>query len=118
MKRAHLIRCLAVLGAIALVASCDQRTPFTPKFQGGGTSSGVKGAPTVSIDTVNPSPVNIGDSILVAVHVVEDSAIESIQLLGLTVHGSVDLGTLSVTNRYVPITVSGFRPALRDTTIR
>lgn len=118
MKRAHLIRCLAVLGAIALVASCDQRTPFTPRLQGGGTSSGVKGAPTVSIDTVNPSPVNIGDSILVAVHVVEDSAIESLQLLGLTVHGSVDLGTLSVTNRYAPITVAGFRPQLRDTVIR
>jgi hypothetical protein len=121
MKRAHVIKFAAVVAAIALVAACDQRTGLAPKINGGGSGGGVKGAPVVSIDTVQPSPVNIGDSILVAVHVKDDSAITSLQIMGLTVHGSVDLGTLSVSNRYSPVTVpaSGpFRASLRDTVIR
>jgi hypothetical protein len=107
-----------VLAAIALVVSCDQRTPLNPNILGGGSGGGVKGAPVVSIDTLQPSPVNVGDSILVAVHVVEDSSIASVQMFGLTVTGSVDLGTLAVSNRYSPITVGGFRSGLRDTVIR
>ena len=118
MKRAHVIRFAAIVAAIALVAACDQRTPFNPNIRGGGSSNGVKGAPVVSIDTVNPSPVNVGDSILIAVHVLDDSSIASLQMFGLTVHGSVDLGTLTIANRYDPITVGGFRSALRDTVIR
>jgi hypothetical protein len=118
MKRAHVIRFAAIVAAIALVASCDQRTPLNPNIKGGGSSNGVKGAPVVSIDTVNPSPVNVGDSILVAVHVMDDSSIASVQMFGLTVHGTVDLGTLTVANRYDPITVGGFRSGLRDTVIR
>jgi hypothetical protein len=118
MKRAHGIRFAAIVAAIALVASCDQRTPLNPNIRGGGSSNGVKGAPVVSIDTLNPSPVNVGDSILVAVHVLDDSSIASVQMFGLTVHGSVDLGTLTIANRYSPITVGGFRSALRDTVIR
>ena len=118
MKRAHVIRFAAIVGAIALVASCDQRTPLNPNIHGGGSSNGVKGAPVVSIDTVNPSPVNVGDSILVAVHVLDDSSIASLQMFGLTVHGTVDLGTLTVANRYDPQTVGGFRSGLRDTVIR
>ena len=118
MKRTHLIRFAAVIAAVALVASCDQRTPLNPYINGGGSGGGVKGAPVVSIDTLQPSPVNVGDSILVAVHVVEDSSIVSVQMLGLTVTGSVDLGTLAVSNRYTPITVGGFRAGLRDTVIR
>ena len=118
MKRAHVIRFAAIVAAIALVASCDQRTPLNPNIHGGGSSNGVKGAPVVSIDTVNPSPVNVGDSILVAVHVLDDSSIASVQMFGLTVHGTVDLGTLTVANRYDPQTVGGFRSGLRDTVIR
>jgi hypothetical protein len=118
MKRAHVIRFAAIVAAIALVASCDQRTPLNPNIHGGGSSNGVKGAPVVSIDTVNPSPVNVGDSILVAVHVLDDSSIASLQMFGLTVHGTVDLGTLTVANRYDPQTVGGFRSGLRDTVIR
>ncbi|HEY2378394.1 MAG TPA: hypothetical protein VGH98_20615 [Gemmatimonadaceae bacterium] len=118
MKRVHLIRCAAVVAAVALVASCDQRTPLNPFIGGGSGGGGVKGAPVVSIDTLQPSPVNVGDSILVAVHVVEDSSIASVQLFGLTVNGSADLGTLSISNRYNPITVGGFRSGLRDTVIR
>src|SRR5438270_3990230 len=120
MKRAHAIKCLAVVTAIALVAACDQRTPVVPRITGGGGSGGstVKGAPVVSIDTVQPSPVNVGDSILVAVHIVEDSSITSLTIQGLTVKGSADLGTLSIADRYTPVTVNGFRPALRDTVIR
>ena len=120
MKRAHLIRFAAAIAAIVLVASCDQHQPLSPNINGGGSSGGggVKGAPGVSIDTLQPSPVNIGDSILVAVHVADDKAIAGVQILGLTVKGSADLGTLSVTNRYTPVTVGNFRPALRDTVIR
>jgi hypothetical protein len=118
MKRAHGIRFAAVIAAVALVASCDQRTPFNPNIQGGGSGGGVKGAPAVSIDTLNPSPVNIGDSILVAVHVVDSKQISGVQILGLTVHGSVDLGTLSIANRYNPVNVGGFPTGTRDTVIR
>jgi hypothetical protein len=92
---------------------------LTPRIAGGGGSSGgVKGAPAVSIDTLQPNPVNIGDSIFIAVHVRGDSAITNVNLLGLTVTGSVDLGTLSVSNRYTPVSVGNFRPGLRDTVIR
>src|SRR5690348_2620687 len=119
MKRALVIRFAAVTAAIALVAACDQRTPLNPVFKGGGGSSnGVKGAPVVSIDTLRPNPVNVGDSIYIAVHVVDDSLISQVQLLGLTVKGSVDLGTLSVTNRYGPISIGNFRAGLKDTTLR
>jgi len=119
MKRALVIRFAVVTAAIALVAACDQRTPLNPVFKGGGGSSnGVKGAPVVSIDTLRPNPVNVGDSIYIAVHVVDDSLISQVQLLGLTVKGSVDLGTLSVTNRYGPISIGNFRAGLKDTTLR
>lgn len=118
MKRAHVLRFAAVIAAIALVAACDQRAPVTPTIKGGGSGGSVKGAPVVSIDTVQPSPVNVGDSILVAVHVIEDSSIASVVIQGLTVKGDVNLGTLFVGNRYTPVSVSGFRPALKDTVIR
>ena len=92
MKRAHVIRCAAVVAAIALVAACDQRSGLAPKIRGGGgTSGGAKGAPAVSIDTVRPSPVNIGDSIFVAVHVKSDSSMTGLLISGLTVKGSVHM---------------------------
>ena len=118
MKRAHLTSLVAALVGIVLVAACDQHVPLTANIGGGGNNSGPKGAPAVSIDTLQPNPVNIGDSILIAVHVKDDSAINTITLLGLTVTGSADLGTLSVTNRYSPVNVGPFRPGLRDTVIR
>jgi hypothetical protein len=119
MKRAHGIVLLSVLTAVVLVAACDQHVPLTPNIGGGGgSSSGNKGAPAVSIDTLQPNPVNIGDSIYMVVHVRDDSSIASVTLLGLTVHGDVNLGTLSVSNRYNPISVGGFRAGLRDTVIR
>jgi len=119
MKRAHVL-IAAMVAAVALVAACDQRSVFNPNLGGGGTTSGVKGAPAVSIDTVRPSPVNIGDSILVAVHIRADSSIQSLLISGLTVKGAANLGTLSTTNRYQPITVpvgAAFRPGLKDTVI-
>ena len=120
MKRTHLIRLATLVGGIALIASCDQRTPVTPIGGGGGGGGGStnRGAPIVTIDTLQPSPVNIGDSILVAVRIRDDSAVSSLQLRGLTVHGDINLGTLQTFNRYQPINVSGFRSGLRDTTIR
>lgn len=118
MKRAHAIRFAAVVTAIGLVAACDQHVPLNPNINGGGSSGGSKGAPAVSIDTLQPNPVNVGDSIYMVVHVRADSSIASVQLEGLTVSGSVDLGTLSTSNRYTPITVGGFRAGLRDTVIR
>ena len=121
MKRAHVLSAVLV-AAVALVAACDQRTPLNPKINGGGGGSGstVKGAPAVSIDTVRPSPVNIGDSILVAVHIRADSSITNLLISGLTVKGTAVLGTLTTTDRYTPITVpagSAFRSGLKDTTI-
>jgi hypothetical protein len=109
-----------MVAAVTLVAACDQRSVFNPKLGGGGNNSGVKGAPAVSIDTVRPSPVNIGDSILVAIHIRADSSILTLLVSGLTVKGSANLGTLSTTNRYTPIVVpvgGSFRPGLKDTTI-
>src|SRR5438094_1828922 len=103
MKRAHVIRFAAMVVAIALVAACDQRSSLDPHISGGGSGGGVKGAPAVSIDTVRPSPVNIGDSIFVAVHVKSDSAMSTLLIQGLTVKGSVNLGTLTTSNRYTPI---------------
>lgn len=119
MKRTHLIPILGLLAAIAFIASCDQRTPVMPI--GGGSSSGTPGKPTVSIDTVQPNPVNVGDSILVAVHIHDDAQIQSSQILGLTVKGDPNLGTLTTANRYSPanIPASGpFRTGLRDTVVR
>ena len=119
MKRAHVTTLIGILTAIALVAACDQHVPLNPNINGGGgNNSGPKGAPAVSIDTVQPNPVNIGDSVLVAVHVRDDSSIATLTLLGETVKGSADLGTLTVGNRYSPITVGPFHPGLRDTVIR
>ena len=121
MKRTLLVRIATLAAAITLIASCDQRTPVTPIGGGGGGGGGGStnlGAPTVSIDTLQPSPVNIGDSILIAVRIRDDSAIANLQIQGLTVHGSVDLGTLQTFNRYQQLTVNGFRTGLRDTTIR
>jgi hypothetical protein len=123
MKRTLLVRLSVLLAAIALVASCDQRTPLTANRGGGGggSTSSNPGAPVVSIDTVNPNPVNIGDSVLIAVHVRDDSTIQSLQIRGLTVHGTADLGTLVIFDRYVPVTAptgANFRSGLRDTVIR
>ena len=122
MKRTLLIRLATLTAALALIASCDQRTVLTrPGGGGGGGGSTNRGAPTVSIDTLLPSPVNVGDSILVAVHIRDDSALTNLQLRGLTVHGSVDLGTLQTFNRYTPMSVPGsgnFRTGLRDTVVR
>src|SRR5437868_7540626 len=121
MKRAHVIRCAAVTAAIALVAACDQRTGLAPNIRGGGgTSSGAKGAPAVSLDTVRPSPVSFGDSIFVAVHVRSDSSMTGLLISGLTVKGSVNLGTLTTSNRYTPVNVppnGSFRAGLKDTVI-
>src|SRR5262245_30898591 len=123
MKRTHLWHLAALVAGVALVVSCDQRTPLTPNIIGGGsTGGGVKGAPVLTIDTLNPSPVNIGDSIFIVVHALDDSSLRTVQFQGLTVHGSVDLGTLTTTNRYITQTVpavgGSFRSGLRDTIIK
>src|SRR5207244_6180926 len=117
MKRAHVIFA-AMFAAVALVAACDQRTPLNPNIIGGGGSGGgaVKGAPVVSIDTVRPSPVNIGDSIFLAIHIRGDSSLTGLSIHGYTVKGSANLGTLSVTDRYAPLSVpasGGFRVGLK-----
>ncbi|HKO14655.1 MAG TPA: hypothetical protein VJU87_00350 [Gemmatimonadaceae bacterium] len=115
MKRAH-VNLAVLLAAVAALAACDQRTPLMPGT-GGGSGGGTPGRPTISIDTLRPSPVNIGDSVFIAVHARDDQGVVSIKLQGLTVNGSIDLGTLTTKDRYAPLTTA-LRTGLRDTVIR
>lgn len=124
--RTNLIRLAALAAGVAIVASCDTRLPTTPITPTGGGSTGngntTGKGPTVTIDTpVVGTLANVGDSILVVMHLHDDKAIQSLSVSGLKITGSVDLGTAQTTTRYAAITVptSGkFRSGLRDTVIR
>src|SRR5213075_2812882 len=76
---------------------------------------------TVIDSPITGQLVNIGDSVLVSVRLHDNAALKSLDVMGLTVKGSAQLGTLTRTIRYAPIAVpigQDFRPNLRDTTIR
>jgi hypothetical protein len=124
MMRHVVIRLAAVIGGVAIVASCDSRlstSPITVGTSGSSNNSGVKG-PTIAIDTPTVgSLVNVGDSLLVVVRLHDDKALTSATIHALKIAGSGDLGTRVETDRYTPVTVpaSGtFRNGLKDTTIR
>jgi hypothetical protein len=126
--RSVLVR-LAALGAVvAVVASCDAGLPTTGQFNNGGGNPGSPnpGGPGTSLSIAIDSPlvgslVNVGDSVLVTVHLHTTHALKSATIVGVSEKGSVDLGTFSQTPRYAQLSVpaaGSFRAGLRDTTIR
>ena len=127
--RSVLVR-LAALGAVvAVVASCDAGLPTTGQFNNGGNpggspNTGGSGNPNLSIAIDSPlvgTLVNVGDSILVTVHLHTTHALKAATIVGVSEKGSVDLGTFTQTPRYGQLSVpagGSFRGGLRDTTIR
>jgi hypothetical protein len=117
-------RLAAVIGGVAIVASCDSRlstSPITVGSSGSSSNSGVKG-PTIAIDTpAVGSLVNVGDSLLVVARLHDDRALTTATIQALKITGSGDLGTRVETNRYAAVTIPAtgtFRPGLKDTVIR
>lgn len=125
--RHSLIRLTAFASVLAALAACDSRTAGGPLVPGGsGSIGGVGGedrlAPQVTIDTPSTGTlINIGDSVLVAVRLRDVGGLEKLELRGISIRGSADLGTAVVVERFSPLTVpptGGFRSGLRDTVIR
>jgi hypothetical protein len=119
--RSTLLKVAGLAAAVVVVASCDTRLPSqiglsSNPSSGGGTK------PSVTIDTpVVNALANIGDSILVVVHLHASRGLAGVQLSGLTFTGSAELGTLQQSVRYTAVTApasGGFRAGLKDTTIR
>lgn len=131
--RFSLTRLSLVATALAAVAACDSRTMTSP-IAGGGSGTGAGGSgglggddrtpPQVVIDTPTVSPVslvNVGDSILVAVHLRDVGGLAKLELKGVSIRGNADLGNAVVVERFTPLTVppgGAFRAGLRDTVIR
>lgn len=127
--RSNLIRLAALVTGVVIVASCDARLPttLTPVgtktggSTGGSGNTGVK-RPSVTIDTPTAGALaNVGDSILVVMHLHSDQGLQSATVEGLRVTGNVDLGTYEQSVRYsqISIPLSGsFRSGLRDTVVR
>jgi hypothetical protein len=126
--KSPLVRLLALGIAIGAVLSCDS-APLTAPVGSSVGSSGTGSAtgldnvpPTVSIDTPAVGGLaNVGDSILVVMHLHDDRALGNLMVAGYTETGNVNLGTFQRTARFTPILVPAgglFRPGLRDTVIR
>jgi len=121
--RSNLFRLAALAVGVVIVASCDTRLPSEQQFgSGSSSSSSTAKKPTIAIDSpVTGTLINLGDSVLVSVHLHDDRSLKSATIIGMTQRGSVDLGTFTQTVRYklAPIPISGsFRAGLRDTTVR
>jgi hypothetical protein len=122
--RSNLIRLAALVAGVVIVASCDTRLPSEQQFGSSSSSStsGTSKKPTITIDSPTTGTlINLGDSVLVSVHLHADHSLRSAVMSGVTQKGSVDLGTFSQATRYKPtgIPVTGFfRAGLRDTTVR
>ncbi|MDE3172421.1 MAG: hypothetical protein KGN74_05060 [Gemmatimonadota bacterium] len=127
--KSPLVRLIALGFGIAVVLSCDSAPLTAPLGSGvgssnsGSTASGAdKVPPTVSIDTPTTGTlVNVGDSILVVMHLHDDRALGALTVAGYKETGNVNLGTFQRTARFTPVTVPVgglFRPGLRDTVIR
>jgi hypothetical protein len=129
MRLSH-FRLTALAAAFAAVAACDSHTAGGPLGTGtGGAGSGSGGLggedrtrPLVSIDTPTVGTlINVGDSVLVAVHLRDAGGLASVQIRGVSIRGSADLGTAVITDRYEPLTAPAtgkFRAGLRDTVVR
>src|SRR3954469_22839772 len=119
------VRLAALTGAIALVAGCDTRMPTATTIPTAGSpssqTSSNTGKPTVTIDApLADALINVGDSVLVTIHLQDPKALKTASIEGITERGSVDLGTYRQTPRYKLVTVPAtgvFRSGLRDTTI-
>ena len=130
-------RLVVAAAGVLVVMSCDN-PPAGPRF-GNGISGGPTGTapvtppnpgapdtnrPFVRIDTpaTNGVLVNVGDSILVVTRIIDDRALTRLDLVGIKYTGSAQLGTLTQTARYTPITApasgTAFRAFLTDTVIR
>jgi hypothetical protein len=122
--RSNLIRLAALAAGVVIVASCDTRLPSEQQFGSGSSSSSSSTTkkPTITIDSPTIGTlINLGDSVLVSVHLHDDRALRSAVISGVSQKGSVDLGTFLQTTRYkiTPVPLSGsFRSGLRDTTVR
>ncbi|MFN2563876.1 MAG: YncE family protein [Gemmatimonadaceae bacterium] len=121
------MRVAALVLVLAASAGCDQRLPTNNIGTGGGPGGGNQTGddvtpPTVIIEQPPPdSYINIGDSVLVSVRIRDNQNLASVELSGVSMRGSADLGNLTIVNRFTPITAPAgttFRPALTDTTIR
>jgi hypothetical protein len=120
---------LAALGlALTAVISCDQRIPTGTMGGGSGPGGGSPtgpdvNPPVVTIDTpAAGSFVNIGDSVLVAVRIRDNQALRDINVTGVSMRGSADLGNLTIVTRFNPVSApaagSSFPTTTRDTVIR
>lgn len=121
--RSNLFRLAALATGVVIVASCDTRLPSESRFGSGSSStSSTTKKPTIVIDSpVTGTLINLGDSVLVSVRLHDDKALRNATMSGVTVTGSIDLGTYTQTPRYkvtaIPAT-GAFRAGLRDTTVR
>ena len=120
------VRMAALTLALTAIVSCDQRLP-TNTIGGGNNGGGTPGEdvtpPTVTFEQPPAGAyINIGDSVLVGVRIRDNQSLANVDLSGVSMRGSADLGNLTIINRFVPVTVPGggasFRAALTDTTIR
>jgi hypothetical protein len=122
--RSNLFRLAALATGVVIVASCDTRLPSESQFGSGSSSStsSTTKKPSIVIDSpVTGTLINLGDSVLVSVHLHDDKALKTATMSAVTQTGSVDLGTFTQTPRYkvTPIPAAGtFRAGLRDTTVR
>lgn len=133
--RLSLVRLLAVVTGVAVVASCDAG-PTVSRF-GNGISGGPTGTAPItppapgSVDTNPPfvvvdTPatgqlVNVGDSILVVTRILDDRKVGGLTILGFKEVGDPALGTYAQILRYGPVSVGGAgfgSPGLTDTTVR
>src|SRR5260370_5828228 len=113
-----LVRVLALAATVAVVLSCDSAPPTSVRVNHNPGGKDVT-PPSLSIDTpATGSLVNIGDSILVSMHLHDDQQLGAMVLTGVTETGSISLGTFQRTPRYSEIDVGPFRTGLRDTVIR
>jgi hypothetical protein len=119
---------VAALGlALTAIISCDQRVP-TGTIGGGGGGGGNQSGPDVTAPTVTidepaaGSYLNIGDSVLVAVRIRDNQNVHDVDISGVSMRGSADLGNLTIVPRFNPVSApaSGttFRTGVTDTVIR
>ncbi len=133
MTRASLVRLAGLAAGVAIVASCDTTastgtqvsvSPTGGTGTTGGTSSGSSTAGNLTMSVDSPTVgtlINVGDSVFVRLHLHSSKGLKSATVQGFTTKGSVDLGTYTLTPRYlpIPIPVAGvFRAGLQDTVIR